>query len=74
LADLAGVYSVANHPRFKNGTKSQDELLNEWLSQWDQVKDGKVTSEEFEEFYKDVSASIDDDEYFEVVITNAWKL
>jgi Ca2+-binding EF-hand superfamily protein len=68
------VYSVANHPRFKNGTKSQDELLNEWLSQWDQVKDGKVTSEEFEEFYKDVSASIDDDEYFEVVITNAWKL
>ena len=75
LADLAGVYSVAQHPRFKNGTKTQDELLNEWLSQWDTVnKDGKVSAEEFEEFYKDVSASIDDDDYFEFVISNAWQL
>jgi hypothetical protein len=53
----------------------KDELLNEWLSQWDTIKaDGKVSLAEFEEFYKDVSASIDDDEYFEFVITSAWKL
>ena len=55
--------------------KTKDELLNEWLSQWDTIKaDGKVSLAEFEEFYKDVSASIDDDEYFEFVITSAWKL
>jgi Ca2+-binding EF-hand superfamily protein len=75
LEDLAGVYDVSQHPRLRSGAKTKDELLNEWLSQWDTIKaDGKVSLAEFEEFYKDVSASIDDDEYFEFVITAAWKL
>jgi len=37
-------------------------------------KDGKVTQKEFEVYYKDVSASIDDDDYFELMIRNAWHL
>jgi hypothetical protein len=75
LEDLAGVYDVSKHPRLRSGAKTKDELLNEWLTQWDTIKaDGKVSLAEFEEFYKDVSASIDDDEYFEFVITSAWKL
>ncbi len=75
LADLAGVYDVSKHPRFKSGSNTKDELLEEWLSQWDTInKDGKVSLAEFEEFYKDVSASIDDDDYFEVMMSNAWRL
>ena len=75
LEDLAGVYDVSKHPRLRSGAKTKEELLNEWLGQWDTIKaDGKVTLAEFEEFYKDVSASIDDDEYFEFVIVSAWKL
>lgn len=42
---------------------------------WDtQVADGVVTFEEFLDYYKDVSASIDSDQYFEVMMKNAWKL
>ena len=33
-----------------------------------------VTKEEFEEYYNNISASIDNDEYFETMMNNAWKL
>ena len=45
------------------------------MSLWDtQVADGIVTFDEFCDYYKDVSASIDTDEYFGVMMTQAWKL
>ena len=34
-------------------------------------KDAIVTIEEFEDYYKDLSASIDSDDYFELMIRNA---
>jgi len=36
--------------------------------------DGKVTADEFEEYYANISASIDGDEYFALMMRNAWKL
>jgi len=33
-----------------------------------------VTMEEFVDYYMDVSASIDDDEYFELMMRNAWHI
>jgi len=33
-----------------------------------------VTKEEFEEYYNNISASIDDDSYFQLMMENAWKL
>lgn len=33
-----------------------------------------VTREEFEEYYNNVSCSIDDDEYFALMMNNAWNL
>jgi len=33
-----------------------------------------VTKAEFEEYYNNISASIDNDQYFELMINNAWKL
>jgi hypothetical protein len=33
-----------------------------------------VTKEEFEEYYNNISSSVDNDQYFELMITNAWKI
>ena len=73
--DITKQYDVSFHPKFKSGEMSRNDILNEFLSQWDTLKkDGKVTIEEFLDYYKDVSASIDEDDYFELMIRNAWHL
>jgi hypothetical protein len=38
------------------------------------VPDHIVTKEDFEEYYNNVSASIDDDAYFSLMMNNAWNL
>jgi calcyphosin len=43
------------------------------MSQWETQKiDGIVTMDEFMDYYKDISASIEDDDYFELMIRNAY--
>jgi len=41
---------------------------------WDKQGDGLITYEEFEDYYKEVSASIDGDDYFELMMRNAWRI
>ena len=38
------------------------------------MRDNKITTDEFIDYYRDVSASIDEDDYFELMIRNAWHL
>eukprot|EP00403_Amphidinium_massartii_P017013 CAMPEP_0178414394 /NCGR_PEP_ID=MMETSP0689_2-20121128/23013_1 /TAXON_ID=160604 /ORGANISM="Amphidinium massartii, Strain CS-259" /LENGTH=319 /DNA_ID=CAMNT_0020035681 /DNA_START=138 /DNA_END=1097 /DNA_ORIENTATION=- len=57
------------------GRMTSDEALSNFLSQFDTLEsDGKVTIPEFREYYKNVSASIDNDDYFELMIRNAWHI
>ena len=75
LQDIAALYDATCHPKFKSGEMSKNEILAEFMSQWDcGTKDGKVTLEEFCDYYTDVSASIDEDGYFELMMRNAWGL
>lgn len=36
--------------------------------------DGKVTLEEFTEYYRNISSSIDNDQYFNLMMNNSWNL
>jgi len=38
------------------------------------TKDRRIDWDEFVEYYNNVSCSIDNDQYFELMITNAWNL
>jgi Ca2+-binding EF-hand superfamily protein len=82
IEDIRGVYDPKNHPDVRSGKKTQDEVLNEFLETFElhhnisdrAGMDHNVTREEFDEYYNNVSASVDDDRYFDLMITNAWKL
>ena len=50
------------------------EILEDFMKQWDKNRDGTVTFDEFVDYYNDVSASVDKDEYFEEMIKSSWKL
>lgn len=75
LDDIAKLYTVASQPEVANGSKSEHEVYMEFMSLWDtQVKDGCVTFDEFCDYYRDISASVDTDEEFVTIVTGAWKL
>ena len=75
LDDIARLYNVDFHPDVQNGRKSREEVYREFMSQWDTInRDGIITLEEFVEYFKDVSASVDSDEYFATMMVKAWKL
>jgi Ca2+-binding EF-hand superfamily protein len=81
LNDLKGVYDAKNHPDVKGGKRTEEEILGEFLETFEMhhnigggTRDQKITKEEFTEYYNNVSASIDNDQYFELMMVTAWKL
>ena len=72
IDDVRIAYDVSFHPDFQSGRKTADEGLSDFMTVWETHKrDQIVTIEEFEDYYKDLSASIDSDDYFELMIRNA---
>ncbi|XP_076837391.1 calcyphosine-like a [Brachyhypopomus gauderio] len=76
VEDLQGVYNCKQHPKFKSGQWTEEQVFRSFLDSFDSPyeKDGKVTLDEFVNYYSGVSASIDSDEYFVTMMKNAWKL
>ena len=82
LEDIKSKYNARYHPDVKNGKRTEDEVLLEFLETFENTynylcgteNDGKVTIEEFMEYYENVSMSIDDDNYFETLMNNAWRM
>lgn len=76
LDELAKIYDTSKHPEVIKGEKTPEEVVKEFASMWDDstAPDGIVTMDEFLNYYKDVSASIDSDEYFELMMRNAWHI
>jgi calcyphosin len=74
--DIISTYDASRHPDVLAGKRTADDILREFLDTFDVggVKDGVVTFEEFENYYANLSASIDSDDYFELMIRNAWHI
>jgi len=77
LEDMARIYDVSGNPLVKAGKLSKTDALKAFMSHWhlDQKKHtDDVTLDDFIDYYDWVSASIDRDDYFELMMRNAWHL
>ena len=82
LNDIRDVYNAKRHPDVIQGKKTEEDILLEFLETFEThhnicnsvAPDHIVTREEFEEYYNNISSSIDNDQYFELMINNAWKI
>lgn len=75
--DIKRVYNVREHPNYKNGKWTEQQCLENFLNSFEpdeSKRDGKVTHEEFVNYYAGVSASVDNDAYFDLMMRNAWKI
>ncbi len=82
ITDIKGKYNASKHPDVKSGKKTEDEILKEFLETFEMhhnvmhgtKSDGIVTLDEFIEYYTNISANIDNDAYFDLMMTNAWNI
>jgi calcyphosin len=82
INDIREVYNASKHPDVTSGKKTENQIFNEFLETFEThhnimtegQADGQVTIDEFVEYYTNVSASIDNDEYFAVMMNNSWNL
>merc|ERR1719299_81492 len=73
--DLKSRFNPQGDPRVQGRKLNASQVAAEFLSTFDVFdQDGNVGPEEFLKYYQGVSASIDDDQYFEFMIRNAWHI
>ena len=80
--EIKNKYNSSKHPEVLSGKKTEDEVLKEFMDTFQETynylcgteSDNVITIEEFLEYYENVSMIIDDDEYFEVLLNNTWKM
>jgi hypothetical protein len=74
-SQIINTYEPSNHPDVLLGLNTPEGLLKEWLTTFDVGRsiDGRVTKEEFVDYYTNVGTTIGSEEYFELLVVNAWQ-
>jgi hypothetical protein len=75
---FSAVYAAnaRSHPKYQSGEWTEDQVLRSFLDSMDTPgnPDGKVTRDEFMNYYAGVSATIDDDCYFDLMMRSSYGL
>lgn len=77
VSDVIHIYDVSMNPEFLEGKKTKEEILMEFLNNFDGARgnnDGIVTWEEFYDYYSDLSMSTPSDEYFVKMMESTWQI
>eukprot|EP00755_Sulcionema_specki_P007289 Sspe_Gene.37848::Locus_18253_Transcript_1_2_Confidence_0.667_Length_1207::g.37848::m.37848 len=74
FADLKRAFRTEGHPEVMSGEKTEEEVLADFITSWDKDADGMITPKEFLDYYKDISAMIEDDDHFTFMMRNTWRI
>jgi len=75
INDIGSIYDVSMNPEFLEGRKTREEILADFLNNFDGAKgnnDGKVSMKEWTDYYTDLSMSTPSDEYFVRMMESTW--
>jgi len=75
VSDIRGIYDVSRNPEFLEGRATKEQILVNFLNQFDGARgndDGIVTLDEFMDYYRDVGMSVPSDEYFVQMMESTW--
>mmetsp|Transcript_88430 Transcript_88430/g.169525 ORF Transcript_88430/g.169525 Transcript_88430/m.169525 type:complete len:483 (-) Transcript_88430:43-1491(-) len=72
--EIMAKYDVSKNPNVMSGRESPGEAYTVFMNTYDTDSDGIITMDEFIEGYQWISASIDHDDYFELMMRNAWHM
>lgn len=77
VKDIDAIFDVSCNQDVNDGTKTREQVLEDFLNGFEGVKgnaDGKVTKQEWCDYYTDLSMSITDDEYFVRMMESVWNI
>eukprot|EP00668_Euglena_longa_P032374 GGOE01041690.1.p1 GENE.GGOE01041690.1~~GGOE01041690.1.p1 ORF type:complete len:553 (-),score=170.58 GGOE01041690.1:155-1813(-) len=72
--DVRQLYDPKKHPDVLAHSKTPDQVLQEFISAWDKGSNATVTLVEFLDYYTDIGAATDSDDFFELMVRNTWHL
>jgi Ca2+-binding EF-hand superfamily protein len=76
LSDVVAIYDVSLNPEFVEHRKSKDQIVTEFLTNFEGARgdrDGVITKAEFFDYYTDLSACMPSDEYFVRMMESTWQ-
>ena len=83
ISDIKNGFNSSRHPDVLKGTKTENKVLGEFLEYLETFREYNnnlhgfsfnMSFQEFCDFYGEISMSIDDDKYFEILLINCWDL
>jgi len=76
FGEMCNAYQVNKHPDVLAGKKTPQQVSDDFVQGlgWDKDGNATISLEEFIDYYNDLSAGIDLDAYFELMIRNAWSI
>jgi Ca2+-binding EF-hand superfamily protein len=75
IKDIIGIYDVSRNPEFLESRKTKEEILNDFLSNFEGARgdrNGSITKAEFWDYYTDLSTCLPSEEYFVRMMESTW--
>ena len=83
ISEIKNKFNASRHPDVIKGIKTENKILGEFLDFLETFREYNnnlhgfnfsMSFQEFFDFYSQISLSINDDKYFEMLLTNCWDL